>query len=606
MPLASIVQVPFIWLLGPTGFASALPFALHRRARGPADLGDRPRRGCAERRSRSAPASSSRSRGLMTIFMAQPDNFALYQPLVAGALWLAARGLKGHPRSFALGGLLVGLATLSRNDGVLVGAVARARRSSGTAGARGAPTALDRHGIPWSGGDRLRRAVLPRHGAVVDPPARGVRLDLAVDRVGQGPLHPRRSRSGTRSRRRRRSTTSSAMGLGPLLDDADRGAGRRRSSSSRRSSRPVILLPFMIIGGWARRRSVDFGPCFVYAAILFAFSAIVSAVHVPGGTFIHSAIALAPHAYILAVEGIAVAVAWIAARRPRWNRDAATRLFTVFIRRDRRPRRDPGRDQHVPDVGRRPRRPQGRRRGARPRRRGPRRPDHVDRRRGLQVLDGPRRRRQPRTTRSTRSARSPRPTRSSGSSSSRTTPSAPSSRSWPAPGRRGSGRRSSRSRARTAKPAEIVYPVCVSPQDERCATVASAGLPHDAVASRRACQALLVFAVALLVRILAASIVVFPQPEDTAYYVGVARNLLDGHGLVSDAIWSFQTPPLSFPRPAFEVWLPLPTFLAAIPMAILGPTFAAAQWASVVVGAVVPVLAWRIGGRRRRSSAACR
>jgi hypothetical protein len=110
-----------------------------------------------------------------------------------------------------------------------------------------------------------------------------------------------------------------------------------------------------------------------------------------------------------------------------------------------------------------------------------------------------------------------------------------------------------------------------------------------------ALQALLVFAVALLVRILAASIVVFPQPEDTAYYVGVARNLLDGHGLTSNAIWSFQTPPLSFPRPAFEVWLPLPTFLAAIPMAILGPTFAAAQWASVVVGSVVPVLAWRIG-----------
>jgi len=92
-----------------------------------------------------------------------------------------------------------------------------------------------------------------------------------------------------------------------------------------------ILLPFMIIGGWARRRSIDFGPYFAYAAILFAFSAIVSAVHVPGGTFIHSAIALAPYAYILAVEGIAVAVAWIAARRPRWNVDAATRLFTVVI-----------------------------------------------------------------------------------------------------------------------------------------------------------------------------------------------------------------------------------------------------------------------------------
>jgi hypothetical protein len=118
----------------------------------------------------------------------------------------------------------------------------------------------------------------------------------------------------------------------------------------------------------------------------------------------------------------------------------------------------------------------------------------------------------------------------------------------------------------------------------------------DAVTRRDlALQALLVFAVALLVRILAASIVVFPQPEDTAYYVGVARNLLDGHGLTSNAIWSYQTPPLSFPRPAFEVWLPLPTFLAAIPMAVLGLTFASAQWASIIVGALVPVLAWRIG-----------
>ena len=88
-------------------------------------------------------------------------------------------------------------------------------------------------------------------------------------------------------------------------------------------------------------------------------------------------------------------------------------------------------------------------------------------------------------------------------------------------------------------------------------------------------SALAVFVVALLVRVWAASVLTFPRPEDTAYYVGVARNLVDGHGLVSNAIWSYQTPPLEFPRPAFEVWLPLPSFLAAIPMAILGTTFAA-------------------------------
>ncbi|HEX5148111.1 MAG TPA: glycosyltransferase family 39 protein [Candidatus Limnocylindrales bacterium] len=104
----------------------------------------------------------------------------------------------------------------------------------------------------------------------------------------------------------------------------------------------------------------------------------------------------------------------------------------------------------------------------------------------------------------------------------------------------------------------------------------------------------LVFVVALLIRAWFAPQIEFPKPEDTAYYFGVARNLVEGHGLVSDALWSYQTPPLVFPRPAFEVWLPLPTFLAAIPMALFGTTFGSAQVAAVLVGAVVPVLAWRI------------
>ncbi len=88
-----------------------------------------------------------------------------------------------------------------------------------------------------------------------------------------------------------------------------------------------VLAPFMIVGGWRRRRSVDFGPFFAYAAILFGFSALVSAVHVPGGTFIHSAIALAPYAYILALEGIVAGVVWIARRRPSWDADQASRIF---------------------------------------------------------------------------------------------------------------------------------------------------------------------------------------------------------------------------------------------------------------------------------------
>ena len=83
-------------------------------------------------------------------------------------------------------------------------------------------------------------------------------------------------------------------------------------------------------------------------------------------------------------------------------------------------------------------------------------------------------------------------------------------------------------------------------------------------------SALVVFVVALAIRVVIAPQIVFPKPEDTAYYVGVARNLLEGRGLVSDAMWSYATEPLVFPKPAFEVWLPLPTFIAVVPMAILG------------------------------------
>ncbi len=112
---------------------------------------------------------------------------------------------------------------------------------------------------------------------------------------------------------------------------------------------------------------------------------------------------------------------------------------------------------------------------------------------------------------------------------------------------------------------------------------------------REACgTAALLFVFALLVRAAFARTVPFPTPEDTAYYVMVARNLVTGHGLTSDALWSFQTPPLIFPRPAFEVWLPLPSLLMALPMALLGTSFAVAQLPTLLVGAVIPVLAWRL------------
>jgi hypothetical protein len=106
-----------------------------------------------------------------------------------------------------------------------------------------------------------------------------------------------------------------------------------------------------------------------------------------------------------------------------------------------------------------------------------------------------------------------------------------------------------------------------------------------------------VFTLALVVRAVAAATLSFPVPEDTAYYAGVARNVVEGRGLVTDALWSYQTPPLEVPRAAFEVWLPLPALLAAISVWLAGAAnwFRAAQVLSVVVSAIGAALAWRLG-----------
>jgi len=123
-------------------------------------------------------------------------------------------------------------------------------------------------------------------------------------------------------------------------------------------------------------------------------------------------------------------------------------------------------------------------------------------------------------------------------------------------------------------------------------------VPKAATAMRRrevATSVFVVFAAAVVVGTWAATVLVFPRPEDVGYYVSVARNLIAGHGLTSDAIWSYATPPLAFPRPAFEIWLPMASFMVAIPMSLLGPSFMAAQLSSVVVGGITAVLAWRLG-----------
>lgn len=322
MPLAALVQVPFLWLLGPQPAAAIAPFLLVGALAAPVTWAIGREAGLPARAAVAAGVIAAVP-GLVLPFLAQPDNFGLYEPIVAGALWATSRALRGNGRAFLAASLLAGLAVLSRNDGwLVVGVVGLA--------------------VVW---DRLRtrrvREAAPRIGlgSIV---AGGVTLALLV-----GPWYLRQLATfGTASPSAAsgkalfirdiaewNSITTPAtldhllgMGVGPFLASRVLGLVAAAGIFAVLVG-GIALVPFAAFGAWRRRRSTVFGPFFTYGAFLFAFSALVSAVHVPGGTFIHSAVALAPHATVLAVDGIVAAVAWAAVRRRSWRPVEAERIF---------------------------------------------------------------------------------------------------------------------------------------------------------------------------------------------------------------------------------------------------------------------------------------
>ena len=106
MPLAALVQVPFIWLLGPTMLASGLPFWLAAALAAPLTWAMGRDAGLA-RLTSAAGGLLVAIPGAASPFLAQPDNFGLFMLLGALSLWACARGPQGDRRWFVLGGVLV-------------------------------------------------------------------------------------------------------------------------------------------------------------------------------------------------------------------------------------------------------------------------------------------------------------------------------------------------------------------------------------------------------------------------------------------------------------------------------------------------------------------
>jgi hypothetical protein len=316
-PLASMVQVPFIWLLGPSIGASLIPFVLIGALAAPLAWAIARDAG-ASRMVRLGAGFLGAVPAAATVFTAQPNNVALTMVFGGGALWLTARGLNAHPRSFAMAGLLVGLATLARTDGLLLAAAPLAA----FAWDRWRPASR----IPWT-------AALGCAGLFLLVVAPWYLRQVAVF----GSPTP--------------STAAGVLWLRSFADlnsvTADRTLGSvlAQGLASLVASRAlalwqalavfgglvcgVVLAPFVIAGAWRRRRSPDFGPAFAFAGVLLAVSVVLFAIHVPNGMFLHASVALAPHAYVLAVEAIAVAGAVLAGRRARWHRERMTGVLVA-------------------------------------------------------------------------------------------------------------------------------------------------------------------------------------------------------------------------------------------------------------------------------------
>jgi hypothetical protein len=335
LPLASLVQVPSILLLGPTAFASALPLALIGSLAAPLTW-------AIARDARAEPLVATTAGvlvaipGAATVFMAQPENFAIMLPLVAAALWCAGRGLRGDNRAYAFAGLLAGLAALGRNDGVFLGAAIgliwvadRIRWRRGRRGAGSWVHVEDRRPIsvlagvgclvlfllvigPWW----ARQLVV--FGSISPTSSSGAALWIrTISEWNSITAHP---------------SLAQFLDQGPTAIIASRLAGLQSAIGNFVVViGSVVLIPFLLVGAIGRLGSRDFSPWFVYTGVVFLTATLLYPLHVPGGAFIHSGIGLLPHAAILSMEGLLILVRGIAGRRRSWDERGATSVFAWGI-----------------------------------------------------------------------------------------------------------------------------------------------------------------------------------------------------------------------------------------------------------------------------------
>jgi len=126
---------------------------------------------------------------------------------------------------------------------------------------------------------------------------------------------------------------------------------------------------------------------------------------------------------------------------------------------------------------------------------------------------------------------------------------------------------------------------------------------------------LMIFCLALVVRLLAAWLLTGPPYMDAYYYTVGAWQLAEGYGFTEPFLWNYLDNPTGIPHPGFLYWMPLPSILAApfvrlgaLLSPLFGRSFLAAQLPFVLLSALLPLvsysIAWQTTGQRRHAWAA--
>ena len=321
MPLASAITAPFLALFGETFRAAQLPAVLVA-AIVPAATAVVARRRLGSTFKAVSAAGLALFCGYYFVYWGAIDSFGVYA-LTAGAVFLATGAMRdaATPRRAAALGAVAGAAT----------AVAHLARADG-------PLLLAAGALPllWPGGDHapLRRVGL---AAAVGAYALGMAPWLLRNVVVAGSPLPGGGLSTMLLTDYNEIFSYQtpitlehylAQGWGPLLAGKWTAAYRNLGVLF---GLEYWLIPFALAGWWRLRRWAPLGPALTYGVLLYLAMTLLFTFPSGRGSMLHSGVALVPWLAIAAVQGVEVAVVWVAARLPHWNPPVATRNFTLIF-----------------------------------------------------------------------------------------------------------------------------------------------------------------------------------------------------------------------------------------------------------------------------------